>query len=42
MKQFSQGTDIKTLVSDIKILCTLDQEFHCEIFLPRDRQVGHP
>ena len=29
MTQFSQVVDIKTLVSDMKILCTVDQEvFH--------------
>ena len=37
MKQFSQVVDIKTWVSDMKILCTVDQDvFHCQIFLTRD------
>ena len=32
MKQFSQVVDIKTRVSDMKILCTVDQDvFHCQI-----------
>ena len=36
-KQFSQVVDIKTLVSDIKILCTVDQDvFHRQILLTRD------
>ena len=36
-KQFSQVVDIKTSVSDMKILCTVDQDvFHCQIFLTRD------
>ena len=26
MQQFSRGLDIQTLVSDIKILCTVDQD----------------
>ena len=26
MKQFSRGIDIKTLVSDMKILCSVDQD----------------
>ena len=35
--QFSQVVDIKTLVSDIKILCTVDQDvFHCQIFWEMD------
>ena len=37
MKKFSQVVDIKTLVSDMKILCTVDQDvFHCQILLTRD------
>ena len=37
MKQFCQVVDINTLVSDMKILCTVDQDvFHCQIFLTRD------
>ena len=39
MTQFSQVVDIKTLVSDMKILCTVDQEvFHHQIFLTRDTE----
>ena len=37
MKQISQVVDIKTRVSDMKILCTVNQDvFHCQIFLTRD------
>ena len=37
MEQFSQVADIKTSVSDMNILRTVDQDvFHCQIFLTRD------
>ena len=37
MEQFSQVVDIKTSVSDMKILCTVDQDvFHCQMLLTRD------
>ena len=44
MKQFSRVVDIKTLVSDIKLLCTVDQDvFHRQILLTRDTvMVGPP
>ena len=41
MKQFSQVVDIKTLVSDMKILCTVDQDvFHCQILLTQRYRLG--
>ena len=44
-KQLPQVVDITTLVTDMKILCTVDQDvFHCQIFLTRytDWRVIHP
>ena len=42
-KQFSQVVDMKTLVSDIKILCTVDQDvFHHQILLTQHTQMVGP
>ena len=44
MKQFSRVVDIKTLVSDIKILCTVDQDVFQQSNFPDTRyiMVGPP